>query len=69
MLADLVWLVPLFPLLAFATIILTPIKHNKAASSGLAIIMVMLSWFLSWAIFFVRGLILMNIWFSTLHLH
>ena len=55
MLADLVWLVPLFPLLAFATIILTPIKHNKAASSGLAIIMVMLSWFLSWAIFFVDG--------------
>ncbi|MGB0388488.1 MAG: NADH-quinone oxidoreductase subunit L [Ardenticatenaceae bacterium] len=55
MLADFVWLVPLFPLVAFATIILTPIKHSKAASSGLAIIMVMLSWFLSWAIFFVEG--------------
>jgi len=55
MLADFVWLVPLFPLLAFAAIILTPLKHNKAASSGMAIIMVMLSWFLSWAIFFVDG--------------
>ena len=55
MLADFVWLVPLFPLLAFAAIILTPLKHNKAASSGMAVLMVMLSWFLSWAIFFVDG--------------
>ena len=49
------WLIPLFPLLAFAGIILTPIKHNKSASSWLAIGGVGLSWLLSWAIFFLRG--------------
>ncbi|MBA3532736.1 MAG: NADH-quinone oxidoreductase subunit L [Ardenticatenales bacterium] len=51
--AQLAWLIPLFPLLAFATIILTPIKHNKMLSSGLAILMMVFSWGLSWAIFFV----------------
>jgi NADH-quinone oxidoreductase subunit L len=54
-LANYVWLVPVFPLLAFALIILTPIKHNKAASSWLAIGMVALSWLLSWGIFFTQG--------------
>ena len=55
MLSNWVWLVPLFPLLAFATIILTPLKHNKSGSSGLAIGAVGLSWLLSWAIFFTEG--------------
>ncbi len=36
-------------------IILTPLKHNKAASSWTAIGMVALSWLLSWAIFFTHG--------------
>jgi NADH-quinone oxidoreductase subunit L len=54
-LLNLVWVIPVLPLLAFTLIILTPIKHNKAASSGLAIVMVGLSWLLSWAIFFTQG--------------
>ncbi|MDQ4076206.1 MAG: NADH-quinone oxidoreductase subunit L [Chloroflexota bacterium] len=52
---DLVWLIPVFPLLAFVLIILTPLKDNKAASSWTAIGMVGLSWLLSWAIFFTQG--------------
>ncbi|MGH2544496.1 MAG: NADH-quinone oxidoreductase subunit 5 family protein, partial [Ardenticatenaceae bacterium] len=52
---DYVWLVPVFPLLAFALIVLTPIKDNKRASSSLAIGMVALSWLLSWGIFFTQG--------------
>lgn len=50
------WLIPLFPLLAFMLIILAPgLKDNKAASSWVAIVGVMASWILSWAIFFLRG--------------
>lgn len=50
------WLIPVFPLLAFMLIILAPgLKDNKALSSWTAIIGVMAAWFLSWAIFFLRG--------------
>jgi NADH-quinone oxidoreductase subunit L len=34
---ELAWLIPIFPLLAFALITLTPVRHNKAASGWLAI--------------------------------
>lgn len=61
MLSNYVWLIPLFPLLAFALIILTPLKHNKAASSGMAIAMVGLSWLYSWALFFIDGSHLMEL--------
>ncbi len=56
MLENYAWLIPLFPLLAFMLIILAPgLKDNKAASSWTAIVGVMASWILSWAIFFLRG--------------
>jgi NADH-quinone oxidoreductase subunit L len=48
---SLLWLIPLFPFLAFLLIVLVTNKNRKLSHS-LAIGGVGISWILSWAIFF-----------------
>ena len=46
---SLTWLIPVFPLLTFALIVLVT-KHNKKLSSGLAIGAIAISWVFSWGV-------------------
>ena len=46
---NLTWLIPVFPVLAFAVIVLVT-KHNKKLSSGIAIAGIATSWVLSWGV-------------------
>jgi NADH-quinone oxidoreductase subunit L len=56
LLLERVWLIPIFPLLAFAVIILAPgVKEDKARSSWIAIGGGMAAWALSWLMFFTAG--------------
>jgi hypothetical protein len=51
LLFELIWLIPLYPLLAFAIIVLG-LNRSKKASAGLAIGAIILSTIHSWAIVF-----------------
>ena len=46
---NLTWLIPVFPVLAFAIIVLAT-KHNKKLSSGIAIAGIAISWVISWGV-------------------